>query len=166
MNKLIIPVINNSPNELPEYATPNSAGMDLRAWVGSAKHSFIKGTSKIKDKNGNTVIRIMPGGRCAIDTGLQMALPEGYEGQVRPRSGMALRYGITVLNTPGCVDADFRGSVGVILINLSDEVFTINEGDRIAQYIISPCTHGEWEETDNLDSTERGSGAYGHSGIN
>lgn len=143
---MVIQVINKSNNKLPEYATSQSAGMDLRA-------------------NIEEPIILAPLERKLIPTGLHIALPVGYEAQVRPRSGLALKHGITVLNTPGTVDADFRGDIGVILINLSNEPFEVKPGERIAQLVI--CSHEkvEWELVDTLDSTDRNDGGFGHSGI-
>lgn len=131
---------------MPEYSTELSAGMDLRA-------------------NINEAIILQPLQRCLVPTGLYMALPKGYEAQVRPRSGLALKKGITVLNTPGTVDADYRGEVGVILINLSQEPFVINDGERIAQMVIARHEHAEILSVDVLDETERGTGGFGHSGV-
>ena len=142
-----IKVINNSGHPLPDYATPQSAGMDLRAWL----------------PEGDVVLQPMQ--RQLIPTGLRLQLPEGYEAQVRPRSGLALRHGITVLNTPGTIDADYRGDVGVILINLSDQPFTVANGDRIAQMVVAPCTQLAMETVERLDDSERGEGGFGHSGV-
>ena len=139
-------IVNKSGSELPMYATEQSAGMDLRACVKAP-------------------VTIKPWQRALIKTGLFMSLPEGYEAQIRPRSGLALKYGITVLNSPGTIDADYRGEIGVILINLSNEPFTINDGDRIAQMVIARHERVEWETVDTLDDTERGAGGFGHSGV-
>ena len=141
-----IKVVNKGHQRLPAYATPQSAGMDLRA-------------------NLDAPIVLRPMQRCLIPTGLHIALPEGYEAQVRPRSGLALKHGITVLNTPGTIDADYRGEVGVLLINFSDTVFVVNDGERIAQMVIARHEQGEWVEVAVLDSTERGEGGYGHTGV-
>jgi len=138
-------IINQSHHPLPQYATPLSAGMDLRANLSEA-------------------ITLQPMQRKLIPTGLYMALPPGYEAQVRPRSGLALKHGITVLNTPGTIDADYRGEVCVILINLSDEPFVINDGERIAQMVIARHEQPELVEVEVLDETERGAGGFGHSG--
>lgn len=140
-----IKVVNKGRQKLPEYATPLSAGLDLRA-------------------NITEDITLKPMQRRIIPTGLYIALPAGYEAQVRPRSGLALKHGITVLNSPGTVDADYRGEICVLLINLSDEDFTIADGDRIAQMVIARHEQAEWEETTELDATERGEGGYGHTG--
>ena len=139
-------IINGSHHPLPEYLTPQAAGVDLRA-------------------NLDTPVTLQPLQRMLIPTGLHISLPQGYEAQVRPRSGLALKKGITVLNSPGTIDADYRGEIGVILINLSQEVFLINDGDRIAQMVIARCEQAEWELTETLDETERGEGGFGHSGV-
>ena len=141
-----IPVINRSHHPLPAYATELSAGLDLRA-------------------NLSEPISIEPMQRVLVPTGLFMALPKGVEAQVRPRSGLALKRGITVLNSPGTIDADYRGEICVILINLSNETFTINDGERIAQLVIARHEHAEWKLTDTLDETERAAGGFGHSRI-
>ena len=141
-----IKVINRGHQQLPAYATLQSAGMDLRA-----------------DLQEDIVLRPMQ--RQLISTGLYIALPEGYEAQIRPRSGLALKYGITVLNTPGTVDADYRGEIKVLLINLSQEDFVIADGERIAQMVIAKHEQGKWEEVEVLDETERGDGGYGHTGV-
>lgn len=140
-----IQIINRSRHALPEYATPLSAGMDLRA-------------------NIDAPITLAPMARVLVPTGLYLALPSGFEAQVRPRSGMALKHGITCLNTPGTIDADYRGEVGVILANLSTEPFTINDGDRIAQMVIARHEVAEWEVVETLDDTLRGAGGFGHTG--
>ena len=140
-----IKIINKSKHPLPQYATPLSAGLDLRA-------------------NLDTPITLQPLQRCLVPTGLFMALPAGYEAQVRPRSGLAIKKGITVLNTPGTIDADYRGEICVILVNLSAETFIIEDGERIAQMVIARHEQAEWDETDTLDDTERGAGGFGHSG--
>jgi dUTP pyrophosphatase len=131
--------------ELPVYATTHSAGMDLRAAVTEA-------------------VTLEPGARDLIPTGIRIALPDGYEAQVRPRSGLAIRHGISLLNSPGTIDADYRGEIRVIMANLGQEPFTINRGDRIAQLVIAPFTQAEWQETDSLDETIRGEGGFGHTG--
>ncbi len=141
-----VKIINKGHQQLPAYATPQSAGMDLRANIDAA-------------------ITLKPMERKLIPTGLFMALPEGYEAQVRPRSGLALKHGITVLNSPGTIDADYRGEVGVILINLSQEDFIINDGERIAQMVIARHETADFEQVEVLDDTERGEGGYGHTGI-
>lgn len=141
-----IKVINKGRQPLPEYATPLSAGLDLRANIEES-------------------IVLRPMERQLIGTGLYIALPPGYEAQVRPRSGLALKHGIAVLNTPGTIDADYRGEVKVLLINLSAEPFTINEGERIAQMVIARHEHAELTLVEELDETERGAGGYGHTGV-
>ena len=141
-----IKIINNSKHPLPQYATALSAGVDLRA-------------------NIDAPIVLQPMQRVLVPTGLFMALPEGYEAQVRPRSGLALKKGITVLNTPGTIDADYRGEIGVILVNLSDAPFEITDGERIAQMVIARHERAEWAEVDTLDVTERGAGGFGHTGV-
>ncbi|MBQ7361933.1 MAG: dUTP diphosphatase [Bacteroidaceae bacterium] len=141
-----IKIINKSKHPLPQYATALSAGVDLRA-------------------NIDAPIVLQPMQRVLVPTGLFMALPEGYEAQVRPRSGLALKKGITVLNTPGTIDADYRGEIGVILVNLSDAPFEITDGERIAQMVIARHERAEWAEVDTLDVTERGAGGFGHTGV-
>ena len=139
-------IINKSHHKLPEYSTPLSAGMDLRA-------------------NLDSPITLDPLDRCLVPTGLSIALPAGFEAQVRPRSGLAIKKGISVLNSPGTIDADYRGEICVVLINLSKEPFVIEDGERIAQMIIAKHEQVAWEATDTLDETERGAGGFGHSGI-
>ena len=141
-----IKIRNRSRHEMPAYATPLSAGLDLRA-------------------NIDEPLTLQPLQRALVPTGLSMALPAGYEAQVCPRSGLALKHGITVLNTPGTIDADYRGEVGIILINLSAEPFTIHDGDRIAQMVVARCEQAECISVESLDDTERGSGGFGHSGV-
>jgi dUTP pyrophosphatase len=141
-----IKVINRGHQQLPVYATPQSAGMDLRA-------------------NLDAPITLRPMERRLIPTGLHIALPEGYEAQVRPRSGLALKHGLTVLNTPGTIDADYRGEIGVVLINLSQEDFVVNDGERIAQMVIAHHEQGDFVVVEELDETERGEGGYGHTGV-
>lgn len=141
-----VQIINKSHHALPQYATAQSAGMDLRA-------------------NLDAPIVLKPLQRCLVPTGLFMALPDGFEAQVRPRSGLALKKGVTVLNTPGTIDADYRGEIGVILVNLSDQEFIIEDGERIAQMVISRYEQIAWEEVDVLSDTERGAGGFGHSGV-
>ncbi len=140
-----IHVINSSRHPLPQYSTPLSAGMDLRASLQEP-------------------ITLQPLERCLVPTGLRIALPAGYEAQVRPRSGLALRHGVTVLNSPGTIDADYRGDVGVILVNLGSEPFVINDGDRIAQMVVARCEQAELEAVEVLDDTQRGEGGFGHTG--
>ena len=140
-----VSVINRSHHPLPQYATPLSAGMDLRA-------------------NLETPITIQPGQRLLVPTGLYIALPEGYEAQIRPRSGLAIKHGITVLNSAGTIDADYRGEINIILVNLSEKPFTIEDGERIAQMVVARHDRAEWVETTVLDETQRGSGGFGHTG--
>lgn len=141
-----IKVINKGHQPLPEYATEQSAGMDLRA-------------------NLEAPVELHSLQRRLIPTGLHIALPQGYEAQVRPRSGLALKRGITVLNSPGTIDADYRGEVGVVLVNLSDETFIVNDGERIAQMVIARCEQAVLKSVEVLDATERGEGGYGHTGV-
>ena len=145
MNNMQIPIINRSHHALPAYATPLSAGLDLRA-------------------NLDEPIVVAPLARVLVPTGLFIALPPGVEAQVRPRSGLAIKHGVTVLNAPGTIDADYRGEVCVILVNVSNEPFTINDGERIAQLVIARHEQAEWQPTDKLDETERGEGGFGHTG--
>lgn len=141
-----IKVVNKGHQPLPEYATPQSAGMDLRA-------------------NVEAPITLKPMERKLIPTGLYIALPVGYEAQIRPRSGLALKHGITVLNTPGTIDADYRGELMVLLVNFSDSDFIINDGERIAQMVIARHEQGIFKVVETLDDTERGTGGYGHTGV-
>ncbi len=141
-----IKIVNKGHQPLPQYATEQSAGMDLRA-------------------NLEESVVLKPMERRLIPTGLYISLPPGYEAQVRPRSGLALKKGITVLNAPGTVDADYRGEIGVVLINLSQEDFIVNDGERIAQMVIARHEQGSFVEVDVLDKTERGAGGYGHTGV-
>ena len=141
-----IKVINKGRHPLPQYATPQSAGMDLRA-------------------NIDNPVTLRPMERRLIPTGLYIALPPGYEAQVRPRSGLALKHGVTVLNTPGTIDAEYRGEVMVLLVNLSDTDFVVADGERVAQMVVARHEQGEWVEVEELDATERGAGGYGHTGV-
>lgn len=141
-----VQIINKSKHALPHYETSGSAGMDLRANIDEA-------------------IVLKPLDRAIIKTGLFIALPEGFEAQVRPRSGLAAKKGITVLNSPGTVDADYRGEIGVILVNLSNENFTIEDGERIAQLVIAKHEQVIWEQVDVLDETKRGAGGFGSTGV-
>ena len=140
-----VQIINKSHHQLPAYATALSAGMDIRA-------------------NLSEPVVIKPLERKLIPTGLYIALPEGYEAQMRPRSGLALKHGITLLNTPGTIDADYRGEIGVILVNLSSEPFVVNDGERICQMVIASYQQMEWEPVEVLTETERGEGGFGHTG--
>lgn len=141
-----IKIVNRGSQQLPAYATPESAGMDLRANVAEP-------------------VVLHPLERRIIPTGLYMALPPGYEAQVRPRSGLAFKHGVTVLNSPGTIDSDYRGELGVLLVNLSNDDFTIEAGERIAQMVIARHEQGEFVEVEELDDTERGAGGYGHTGV-
>lgn len=147
MTKLKVKIVNKSKHSLPEYSTGLSAGMDLRANLGEP-------------------MVLGPGERRLIPTGLYIELPEGYEAQIRPRSGLALKKGITVLNSPGTIDADYRGEVGIILVNLSDEEFMINDGERICQMIVARHETVAWDEVKEVGETRRGDGGFGHTGRN
>ena len=140
-----VKIINHSPYPCPAYATPLSAGLDLKA-------------------NLEQPVVLQPLGRALIPTGLFIALPAGYEAQVRPRSGLAIKKGITVLNSPGTIDADYRGEICIILVNLSNEPFVVNDGERVAQMVIARHEQAEWVEVETLDETERGAGGFAHSG--
>ena len=141
-----VKIVNKSGNPLPAYSTIESAGMDVRAFLSEP-------------------ITLNPMERVLVPTGLYMQLPSGYECQMRPRSGLALKKGITLLNTPGTIDADYRGEIGVILINLSQEPFVINNGERICQMVIKSYVKAEWEEAESLDESDRGEGGFGHTGV-
>jgi dUTP pyrophosphatase len=145
MNAMVVKVVNISSNELPAYATPGAAGLDLRA-------------------NLQQPLELMPMQRALVPTGLYIQIPEGFEAQIRPRSGLALKQGITCLNTPGTIDSDYRGEVGVILINLDTVPHTIEHGDRIAQMVFQQVTQIAWQPVAQLDSTNRGGGGFGHTG--
>ncbi|MCQ2350272.1 MAG: dUTP diphosphatase [Paludibacteraceae bacterium] len=140
-----VEIINKSHHPLPQYATPLSAGMDLRA-------------------NLTEPISLPPLGRAMVPTGLYIALPAGFEAQIRPRSGMAIKHGVTVINTPGTIDADYRGEICVLMVNLSSETFVINDGERICQMVIARHEQVEWTPVEVLDTTERGEGGFGHTG--
>ena len=140
-----VKIINRSRHPLPAYETPYSAGMDLRAHLEAP-------------------VTLAPGERTLIPTGLYMALPPGYEAQIRPRSGLAIKHGITLLNSPGTIDADYRGEIKIILANLSQEPFTVNDGDRIAQMVIARFEQADWQPVDRLDETQRGEGGFGSTG--
>ena len=166
-----VKVINLSKNDLPRYETKNAAGLDVRADL-----SRITPTNPIKlygdgeviyagESHPKAMVRIDVGSRVLVPTGLKVAIPEGYELKVRPRSGLALKKGITVLNTPGCVDSDFRGEIGVILINHGTESFWFEDGERIAQFTLEKVEQVEWEEVEELDSTERDSNGFGTTGL-
>ncbi|HIT16697.1 MAG TPA: dUTP diphosphatase [Candidatus Avimuribaculum pullicola] len=143
---MTVEIINSSGNALPAYETTGSAGMDLRAAIDEP-------------------VVIGPLQRAMIPTGLRIALPEGYECQIRPRSGLAAKHGVTVLNSPGTIDADYRGEIKVILVNLSDVPFTVNPGERVCQMVVARYSRVEWVQVETLDVTERGSGGFGHTGI-
>lgn len=141
-----VQIVNKSHHPVPTYATDLSAGMDLRA-------------------NLEQPITLQPLQRCLVPTGLHIALPAGYEAQVRPRSGLAIKKGITVLNSPGTIDADYRGEICVILVNLSDTAFVIEDGERIAQMVVARHENVVWDTVDTLETTERGEGGFGHTGV-
>lgn len=140
-----VKIVNSSGNPLPDYSTPSSAGMDLRADLENS-------------------VSLKPMERKLIPTGLYMELPEGYEAQIRPRSGLALKKGISVLNTPGTIDADYRGEIGIILVNLSGEEFIVEHGERICQMVINKVESVQWNLVGSLDESERGDGGFGHTG--
>jgi len=140
-----VPIINNSKHPLPEYQTEQAAAVDLTA-------------------NLEAPVVLQSLERTIIPTGLYMALPPGFEAQVRPRSGLAIKHGISLVNAPGTIDADYRGEIGVVVINLSKEAFTVTDGMRIAQLVIAPVTQVAWQEVDTLDETARGAGGFGHTG--
>ena len=145
-HKMKVKIVNTSRHPLPKYATPLSAGMDLHASL-------------------EFPVTLAPMQRALIPTGIRIELPAGYEAQIRPRSGLAIKYGLTVLNTPGTIDADYRGEICVILANLSDTPFTVYDGDRIAQLVVTRCEHVEWQSVDAFDETARGYGGFGHTGV-
>jgi dUTP pyrophosphatase len=140
-----IKIVNKSRHPLPQYQTPLSAGMDIRASLSEP-------------------VELKPLERKLIPTGLYIALPEGYEAQMRPRSGLAIKHGITLLNTPGTIDADYRGEIGIVLVNLSSEPFVVRDGERICQMVIASHVSAEWQPAEILDDTERGAGGFGHTG--
>ena len=144
---LEVRIVSTSTHAIPAYATPSSAGVDLRAYLPEP-------------------MVLSPGERALIPTGLFMELPEGYEAQIRPRSGLAYKHGITVLNSPGTIDADYRGEIKVLLVNLGKEVFVIESGERVAQMVVAKHEQVEWKLVDALDETERGTGGFGHTGKN
>ena len=143
---MILKVINKSHHPLPQYETALSAGLDLRAFLPEAP------------------VTLQPLGRALIPTGLYMELPEGFEAQIRPRSGLALKKGVTVLNSPGTIDADYRGQLCVLLVNLSQEPFVVEDGERIAQMVVARCEQAQWQEVESLSETQRGAGGFGHTG--
>lgn len=148
MERLKVKIINKSHHPLPAYSTFEAAGMDVRAYLPDG------------------AVTLRPGQRALIPTGLYMQLPSGYECQIRPRSGMALNYGITIANSPGTVDADYRGEICVILMNLGENDFVVNDGERICQMVIKQYSKVEWEPVERLDKTEREDGGFGHTGVN
>ena len=147
MDKVTVKIINKSSNPLPSYSTTSSAGMDLRA-------------------NLSEPFTLNPLERALVPTGIFIELPQGYECQIRPRSGLALKHGISLVNTPGTIDADYRGEIGVILINLSNEPFVVNHGERICQMVVTNYSSVNWCEVETLDDSERGAGGFGHTGVN
>jgi len=147
MKNISVKIVNNSHHPLPAYSTIDSAGMDVRAYL----------------PNGPIVLKPME--RRLIPTGLHIELPQGYECQIRPRSGLALKHGLTIVNSPGTIDADYRGEIGVILMNLSQDEFVVNDGERICQMVVKEYTCVEWIQTESLSSSERGEGGFGHTGV-
>ena len=147
MDNVKVKIINKSSNPLPSYSTSSSAGMDLRA-------------------NLSEPVTLKPLERALIPTGIYIQLPQGYECQIRPRSGLALKHGISLVNTPGTIDADYRGEIGVILINLSNEPFVVNHGERICQMVVTNYSSVNWCEVESLEDSERGAGGFGHPGVN
>lgn len=147
MDRLKVKIINKSHHPLPSYSTEEAAGMDVRAYLPEGS------------------VTLKPGQRALIPTGLYMQLPSGYECQIRPRSGLALNYGISIVNSPGTVDADYRGEIGIILINLGEDDFVVNDGERICQMVIKQYSHVTWEPVERLDRTAREDGAFGHTGV-
>lgn len=146
MNKISVDIINEGRQPDPSYATPDAAGMDIRADLDAP-------------------VTILPGDRALIPTGLRVAIPAGFEMQMRPRSGLALKHGITLANSPGTIDADYRGPVGVIMINLGKEPFVVNPGERICQAVVAPVMQVSWNRVDSLPDTARGDGGFGHTGV-
>lgn len=145
-NTVNVKIVNKGKQPLPAYSTPSAAGMDVRA-------------------NLDSPMTIAPGARTLVPTGLYVELPEGYEMQLRPRSGLALKNGITLLNSPGTIDADYRGEIGVIMINLSEVPFTVHPGERICQAVVAPVTQVRWESAESLADSDRGDGGFGHTGV-
>ena len=146
MERIKVKIINRSGHQLPAYETPSSAGMDVRACLEKP-------------------VTLQPLERALIPTGLRVQLPQGHEMQIRPRSGLALKHGISLVNSPGTVDADYRGEIGILVINLSNEPFTVNDGERICQMVITRYTRVDWERVERIDETERGKGGFGHTGV-
>lgn len=147
MDRIKVKIINRSHNPLPAYSTSGAAGMDVRAYLQEGQ------------------MTLKAGDRALIPTGLYIQLPQGYECQIRPRSGLALKHGVTIANSPGTIDADYRGEIGIILINSGKEDFVVKDGERICQMVIKRYSYAEWEETDILDSTKREDGGFGHTGV-
>lgn len=145
MDNIVVKIINSKNQPLPQYATEMAAGMDVRAALDAP-------------------VTLLPGQRALIPTGLRVELPQGYEMQIRPRSGLALKHGVTVANAPGTIDADYRGEIGVILINLGNEPFCVNPGERIGQMVVAQYSRVTWQQVDVLGDTERGAGGFGHTG--
>lgn len=163
---MIVNVVKETLNALPTYATKGSAGLDLRADLWQVKESNLHNAEVVRDEYSVIkYIAIHPGGRALIPTGLHIQLPEGYEARIQPRSGLALKNGVSVLNTPGCVDCDYRGDIGVILINHGFSTFKVHQGDRIAQMIVSKVEQVIWNLVDSLEETERGDGGFNSTGI-
>lgn len=160
-----VQIIKTTTNELPSYGSIEAAGCDLRADLCSIKDKFLFNTEIVRNED-NTVkgLLIHPGGRALIPTGIQMALPVGYEAQIRPRSGLSLKNGISIVNSPGTIDSDYRGDIGIILINHGFEPFMVEQGDRIAQMVITKHTQVEFVEVEELNDTDRGDGGFGHTG--
>lgn len=176
MTSVKVKVVNLSPTlKLPEYATPGSDGMDVRACFDAVDDEKKLGPTLYDTNNQSSEVQqtalptesitLAPGARAVVPTGLKVAIPTGWRISVKPRSGLSLKQGITVLNTPGTIDSDYRGVIGVIVVNMTSEYFTIKHGGRIAQISIEPSYRLEWSHADQLDDTERGDGGYGHSGI-
>ncbi len=147
MDRVKVKIINKSHHPLPSYSTFEAAGMDVHAYLPAGP------------------VTLQPGQRALIPTGLYIQLPQGYECQIRPRSGLSLNYGLTIANSPGTVDADYRGEVGIILINLGQDSYTVKDGERICQIVIKQYSHVEWEEVKELDRTKREDGSFGHTGV-
>lgn len=147
MKNISVRIVNKSHHPLPAYSTQDSAGMDVRAYL----------------PDGSITLRSMQ--RCLIPTGLHIELPSGYECQIRPRSGLALKHGITIVNSPGTIDADYRGEIGVILMNTGAEDFVVNDGERICQMVVKEYTRVEWIASETLETSERGEGGFGHTGV-
>lgn len=161
-----VQVIKNTTNDLPTYGTAEAAGCDLRAELSLVNDKFLFNAKRCTSDDKIMMVIIHPGGRALIPTGLHIALPVGYEAQIRPRSGLALKNGITVLNTPGTIDSDYRGDVGVILVNHGLEQFCVMQGDRIAQMVINKIEQVDFVQVAELDETSRGAGGFGSTGAN